>query len=517
VGSVIAPALAFSLLGAALTARVVDYGWVSDDAMITYRYVQNLLAGYGPVFNVGERVQGYTHPLWFGVLAAASAMYSDPVYLSVVLGAIFTLTTFAFLSLALSRAAGDWRRGFVATAALVAVLASSDAWLSFQTSGLENSLAHLLLALLVGACAAARPPRLAVLAALCTLLLLTRPDFALLVAPVALFAAWQHRREPRELMLAALACAPLLAWLAFAWAYYGKPLPNTASAKLGIYAGLDEAAEQGLRYLWDWFRYEPVPLVAASAFAAYGIAAGRGPYPKLLGLGAFAYLIYVILIGGDFMRGRFLVPCFVVAAYLGSFALAARLREAPPLSGINLARSVAVLGLLFAGWQLGAPRQDGEIGADGVVNERRFYSGFQLAAYRDAGRLVVRDLDITEVAGVLKGYAERCGPFALHWGAPGTLGFLAGPDVTLVDSLGLTDEYVAGLPRSSLVFSPPRPGHPFRYVPVSYLARRGDVSLIPGWYRRVEAGDCTLRSEPAALAGSSKVVNVYTGEIVDPP
>jgi hypothetical protein len=54
-------------------------------------------------------------------------------------------------------------------------------------------------------------------------------------------------------------------------------------------------------------------------------------------------------------------------------------------------------------------------------------------------------------------------------------------------------------------------------VPVSYLARRGDVSLIPGWYRRVEAGDCTLRSEPAALAGSSKVVNVYTGEIVDPP
>ena len=44
-----------------------------DDAFISFpsRYAQNLAAGNGLVFNVGERVEGYTNFLWVILLAPA--------------------------------------------------------------------------------------------------------------------------------------------------------------------------------------------------------------------------------------------------------------------------------------------------------------------------------------------------------------------------------------------------------------------------------------------------------------
>ena len=41
----------------------------TDDPFITYRYAANLLAGHGPVFNIGERVEGFTSPLHLLLMA----------------------------------------------------------------------------------------------------------------------------------------------------------------------------------------------------------------------------------------------------------------------------------------------------------------------------------------------------------------------------------------------------------------------------------------------------------------
>ena len=40
-----------------------------DDAMISMRYAYNLAHGLGPVWNAGERVEGFTNPLWVGIMA----------------------------------------------------------------------------------------------------------------------------------------------------------------------------------------------------------------------------------------------------------------------------------------------------------------------------------------------------------------------------------------------------------------------------------------------------------------
>ena len=51
---------------AALWAAWRAYGlwWCTDDAYISFRYARNLTEGLGLVYNAGERVEGFTNPLW---------------------------------------------------------------------------------------------------------------------------------------------------------------------------------------------------------------------------------------------------------------------------------------------------------------------------------------------------------------------------------------------------------------------------------------------------------------------
>src|SRR2546423_1273937 len=66
--------------------RAIGLRWISDDAFITMRYVKNFVKGNGLVYNMGERVEGYTHFLWLMILAAARTIGFDPVDASIWLG-----------------------------------------------------------------------------------------------------------------------------------------------------------------------------------------------------------------------------------------------------------------------------------------------------------------------------------------------------------------------------------------------------------------------------------------------
>src|SRR6202048_2169124 len=46
--------------------------WIADDGLIVLRTVRNLLAGNGPVFNAGERVEANTSTVWTYLLYVAS-------------------------------------------------------------------------------------------------------------------------------------------------------------------------------------------------------------------------------------------------------------------------------------------------------------------------------------------------------------------------------------------------------------------------------------------------------------
>ena len=66
--------------------------WVNEDGFIYFRVVDNLLAGDGPVFNAGERIEAYTSPAWLALLAGLSLLlpFAGLAPVSVVLGVVLS-------------------------------------------------------------------------------------------------------------------------------------------------------------------------------------------------------------------------------------------------------------------------------------------------------------------------------------------------------------------------------------------------------------------------------------------
>src|SRR5262245_6422538 len=70
-----------ALLALMFLAVLVRTAWISDDAAITLRTVLNVTHGFGLTYNVAERVQTFTHPLWLGLLTAGYLVVRN-VYVS---------------------------------------------------------------------------------------------------------------------------------------------------------------------------------------------------------------------------------------------------------------------------------------------------------------------------------------------------------------------------------------------------------------------------------------------------
>ncbi|NTU46368.1 hypothetical protein HGA88_01970 [Candidatus Roizmanbacteria bacterium] len=68
-----------------------NFHFLSDDAFITFRYVKHFLAGWGPVYNKGELIEGFSSPLWFLLLSGFGYFHFDLVFAGRALGLLFSL------------------------------------------------------------------------------------------------------------------------------------------------------------------------------------------------------------------------------------------------------------------------------------------------------------------------------------------------------------------------------------------------------------------------------------------
>src|SRR5438132_1627459 len=129
-------------------AHCIALNYVVDDAFITFRYVDNFVHGHGLVYNVGERVEGYTDFLW-AMLLSLIAFVSPHVNLlaaAQVLGVGFGAATMILssrFSRLTARVTGGQQDGFSLIAP--ALLATSTAFVAWSTGGLETTLYAFLL------------------------------------------------------------------------------------------------------------------------------------------------------------------------------------------------------------------------------------------------------------------------------------------------------------------------------------------------------------------------------------
>jgi arabinofuranosyltransferase len=431
---------------------LVRTAWLGDDAYITFRTVDNFVSGYGLRWNLAERVQTFTHPLWVLVLSVPYFFTREAYFTSLVTTMALSLCAMAVL---LARIASSARTALVAGALLVL----SKAFVEYSTSGLENPLTHLLLVLFLAAYWKAeqepRTSRWMWIAA--GLLMLNRLDLAVLIAPALAVRAFQHGR--RGLVAIAAGLAPVVAWELFSLVYYGFLFPNTAYAKLPTGTSARELAVQGCLYLLS-AADDPVTLVSIAASVIVCLRARRRAWP--LAAGICLYLLYIVRIGGDFMAGRFLAAPLVCAVAvfahekweLPDRAIAAALAGLAIVGVFGTVRPPLTSGA--GSFILSAPEG---LSLSGIADERAFY-------YRYTGLLRwSRQQPLPYNAEVLRGRELRASPEVLAYANVGFVGYFAGPASHIVDTWALTDPLLARLPAKPGW----RVGHYERAVPDGYL------------------------------------------------
>ena len=448
---------------AAFLLLLIRTAWLDDDAYITFRTVDNFLNGLGLRWNVFNRVQAFTHPLWMFAVAGAAAISGEVYYSSLVLSIAISL---AAVVIAVSRIAPTLPMSVLA----LSTLALSKAFVDYSTSGLENPLTHLLLAGFFLALVSDLPrrSRLLLLSLATALLMMNRFDTGLLVLPALAVAIWDAGWRA-ALVPVAFGFLPLAAWEAFSVVYFGFPFPNTAYSKLKTGVPAPEIHYQGFLYLLDSIANDPLTLLTIGLALVAPLAFGGG---WSVPAGILIYLVYIVRVGGDFMSGRFLTAPFLLSVMWLSRGQLSEFRGAWALAitGIGIIGLSAPRPTILSNASYGSDIEPARVIAPtGITDERRYY-------YPQSGLLTAtRGVPMPNHRWTHMGHdlANRRETF-FSTDAAGFIGYAAGPGVTFLDRYGLGDPLIARLPAEA----PWRIGHFVRQVPEGYaetLQSRSDA------------------------------------------
>jgi arabinofuranosyltransferase len=283
---------------------------MSDDAYITLRTVDNFVHGYGLTWNVGERVQAFTHPLWMLVLSSIYYFTREPYYTTIFLSMLISLIAVTLVVFLASR---------TVTGAFLSIitLVLAKSFVDYSTSGLENPLTHLILVVFLTLFFRYEPSsrNLFRLSLVASLGMVNRMDAALILAPPLLYVFLQ-KPNWRSFWVLALGQLPFLVWEGFSLLYYGFPFPNTAYAKMTIADWSRWTfVKQGVFYLLNAVDFDPLTVTIVVGGLAFPFITKR--WRSLpVAFGIMLHLAYIIYIGGDFMSGRLLTAALVGAVII---------------------------------------------------------------------------------------------------------------------------------------------------------------------------------------------------------
>ena len=336
-----------ALLVAIFAVNVHHYWFLGDDCFIAFRFSKNFVDGHGLVFNIGERVEGYTQFIWVLLVALGMKLGAAPEIFAPAAGIAFGVGVLALLlHLSWSRGHGMWM--WLAPFALVA----NRTFTGWCTGGLGTQLFAFFV--LLGCIrfaketetGAPRPWGSGLAFALATL---ARPEGGMFFAFAGLFLlgdVMRRRTAWRHLFLWPIPVVVLVGGH-FLWRYdyYGFWLPNTFYAKVSGWWW--EQAQHYIRFfIEDHLLWLALPLLAVLA------AAKLARVHTLFLTTCALYVVYIVYIGGDRFEFRFWTPVMPMLWWL--FAESARTLSTELVKNRGLARglgaSAVTIVLLTASW-----------------------------------------------------------------------------------------------------------------------------------------------------------------------
>ena len=290
---------------------VIMLAWQSDDSYHAYAMAKNLVDGNGFVYNIGERATASSCPLFTLVIAFGYFFIRHMFLVSLLICTIFSASAYYIVVSEFCKNKNQIIFAFV-------TLICSSSFISYTTSGLENSMLFFLAALFLKyylkneAYDAKNMLKMAILIAL---IAMTRMDAVLMFIPMILFVYLAKRDNVsfgKAVGLGILGLSPFILWELFSVFYYGFFVPNTAFVKLGTNIPKREYIVRGIWYVLNTIICDPavlfIPFVAVIAL----VFAKKSRYIQVA-LGILLYGLYVIYIGGDFMMGRHFTVMFLIA------------------------------------------------------------------------------------------------------------------------------------------------------------------------------------------------------------
>jgi hypothetical protein len=282
-----------------LLYQFLHFDVLQDDAFISFRYIRNFLEGHGLVFNLGERVEGYTNFFWIMLLAFLAKLGLPLIETARWAGVLAACGTLAVALYAARRFYPE--RGWLWLLAVPFLLAANGSLAYWAGSGLETGL----FALLAAAAAVTYFSRPAFSLLFLALATLTRPEGGLLAFLFGIVGILLKQKSGKQtLIFWGILALLLLPFAVFKYFYYGSLLPNPFYAKTGFST---EYLKSGLEYVGLFLKHYGgyglfllLPLVCwkkLSTFSQFSLLVFSG------------YTLYLILIGGDVLKAhRFFVP-----------------------------------------------------------------------------------------------------------------------------------------------------------------------------------------------------------------
>jgi hypothetical protein len=411
----ISPIWGWILLAAGLAAHIYlvsDFNFTQDDAFISFRYAENYINDHGLVYNISERVEGYTNFLWTILMILGRVLGIDFIIFSKILGSIFGLGVILFLFFLGRFAFGRYSSG---TRALLAgacclLLGTVYSFAYWTVAGLETAA---FACMVMGSLYFYFRRSMLTIPALVIATLL-RPEGGMVCVFIILFEVIANKKLTRYAkMIAALYILFLLPHLFFKISYYGAVLPNPFYAKTSF---TFQQVINGLEYTGQFFWH----YLAAGLFIVPALISFR-KLPRavrMVMIFLLVYTLYITLIGGDVLKvHRFFLPLFPLYALIAVFGIYTILKN-------KLIVTLALAALLA--WQLIVPR-------DHVATFHRLEKGLAEKMTVLLDRLLETDKS----------------NFSLAVSTIGIVGYRL-MDHTVIDLLGLTDSTIARHPEPAV-------------------------------------------------------------------
>ena len=437
--------------------QAISLAWVGDDAFISFRYAKNLIDGNGLVFNIGERVEGYTNFLWTIMIAGAMLIGFEPILFTQVVGIvsyIFIFLVLIFLSVKLSDQLET--KIFVLPIAAIAIMLQYD-FQVWATSGLETTWVTALITSAFAILILAESKKTFLVAgAVLILAVLSRPDAMIFYIMALPYILLQSKKPGPNLIyyIIPLVIIYLPYWIV-RFSYYGYPFPNTYYAKSAYLSWYS----QGFIYLWTYIKTYYVLILLPPAIvltiprlinqfkSEKSITEKKHRLWLLSTLFILPYIFYVVRIGGDFMHARFFILitpiCFLI---LETVVFTLNIKTIQRL-GISI---IIVLSVLFRWDQFS---QEHAV-ISGIIDERTYYPTEKIEQAKIDGERIKKYLGGLDVV------------FGFY-GAKAMLMYYSETPLAIECHAGLTDEFIAHRPLKWRG----RIGHE-KGAPESYMAER---------------------------------------------